>query len=85
MKKSKLTKDYAVRIMSRAACILKEMGKLEVSFKEFEKASKKKFFKDFQKVLRRYASKPIKFLDPDGETIIYVDLEAKRFVIKRIK
>lgn len=87
MKKSKLTKDRAVKAMTLAACLLKEMGKSEVSFKEFEEKyrSKKKFLRDLKTALRKFASKPIKFLDPEGEAIIYADLEAKKFRIKRVK
>ena len=86
MRGRKLTKAEAIKVMTLAACLLREMGKSEVSFKEFEeKYRSKKFLKDFKMALRKFASRPVKFLDPEGEAIIYADLEAKKFRIKRAK
>ena len=87
MRRRKLTKAEAIKVMTLAACLLKDMNKPEIDFREFEQKyqSKKKFLKDFKTALRKFASKPVKFLDPEGEAMIYADLEAKKFRIKRVK
>ena len=87
MKGDRLTKRKAIKLMSRVASMLKAMNKSEISFREFEERfqSRKKFLKTFKIALKKFASRPIKILDPEGEAIIFVDLENRRFIIKRLK
>jgi len=80
-------KKKAVKVLTRAAFMIKALGKDEISFREFEERyqSRKKFLQTFKTTLKKFASKPIKILDPEGEALIYVDLENRRFIVKRLK
>ena len=87
MKGDRLTKMKAIKLMSRVASMLKVMNKSEISFREFEEKyqSRKKFLQTFKTALKRYASHPIKFLDPEGEILVYVDIKRKCFNIRRLR
>ena len=80
-------KRKAIKILTRAASMLKAMSKSEISFEEFEKEYKfkRKFLKAFKTTLKKFASRPIKFLDPEGEVLIYVNLQKKCFNIRRLR
>ena len=86
MKGDRLTKRKAIKLMSRVASMLKAMNKSEISFREFEERfqSRKKFLKTFKIALKKFASKPIKILDPEGEILVFVDFEAEKFRIKKL-
>ena len=80
-------KKKAVKVLTRAALMIKAFEKDEVSFEEFEERyqSRKKFLQTFKMMLKKFASRPIKFLDPEGEALIYVDLRSQKFIIKRLR
>ena len=83
---NQLTKRKAIKLMSRVASMLKAMNKSEISFREFEeRCQSRKFLKTFKMALKKFASRPIKILDPEGEALIYVDLRSRKFIIKRLR
>ena len=87
MRKRETNKERVVKGMTRIASMLRAMNRSEVSFEEFVGMSREKreFLKDLKRYGLRIHDDMVKFMDGDGEVMIFADLKSQKFIVKWLR